>query len=381
MYQNILINALGIQDSGGIRVLEKMLYECTQNKKYIYYVFVNGHQNITHLIEKFIAVKNIVFKEIENKGILHRLYTENISFRSFINKHNIVLVYNFSGSNQYLQTTPTLVKVQNLMFYSKRLDDAYKKYDHKKLWIKQVWMKRLIFLSMLKKSQNLEIQSTHVKDALSDFMNVENKKFFLKNDFSASENDFSKSKKYDFDKKITFLYIVGPHFDLPHKNIQDFVKAMRILKDSRKEFEIKITLSFDELNNSSLWDTTLNDNTTFLGYLKDKNEIQKLFQNNTILISTSVIETLGLHIIEGIQDGVLCIAPDELYAKSVYGDDLLKYLLFASESLVYSIFNIYDLKEREIQNMFSQTQQYIINNEENKYHNIVDIFDEILEKE
>ena len=234
---------------------------------------------------------------------------------------------------------------------------------------------------MLKRSKNLEIQSTHVKDALSDFMNVTAKKFFLKNDFLANKDSFSVPKKYDPQKKITFLYIVGPHFAFPHKNIQDFIQAMTMFKNLGKEFEIKITLSSDELNNSYLWDVSLNDYTTFLGYLKDKDEIQKLFQDNTILISTSVIETIGLHIIEGTQNGILCIAPDEMYSKSVYGDDLLKYNLFNSQSLTDVIGKIYDISENNIQEKIRETQKYIIQNEANKFHSIVNIFDEILEKE
>jgi len=379
MTRNILINALGIQDSGGITVLEKMLQESILAEKYIYYVFVYVHPNIINLLNKFVGYENINFIKVQNKGIVHRLYYENFYFRSFVKEKKIALIYSFSGSNQFMIKIPTLVKVQNLMFYSKKLDEAYKRANNNQLWLKQIWSKRLIFLSMLKQSKNLEIQSTHVKDALSDFMRVSDKTFFLKNDFFATEDSFSKPKKYDFEKKLTFLYIVGPHFDIPHKNMQDFIKAMGTLKELGKDFEIKVTLSFDELNSSHLWDKSLNDNTTFLGYLKDKNEIQKLFQNNTVLISTSVIETIGLHIVEGIQNGILCVAPDEQYSKSVYGDDLLKYKLFDAQSLLGMILSLDTLEKKEIQKRIEKTQKYIIDNEADKFHSIVDIFDEILE--
>lgn len=259
----ILINTFGIQDSGGITVLEKILRECTLEEKYFYYVFVYEHPNITNLIAKFVDYKTINFIKVRNKGILDRLYYENIYFRRFVKDQDISLVYNFSGSNQFMIKKPTLVKVQNLLFYSKKLDKMYGKMKKQKIWLKQIWLKRLIFLFMLKKSQYIEIQSVHVKDALSNFMSVTDKKFFLKNDFSANVDIFNEPKKYDFKKKLTFLYIVGPHFNSLHKNIQDFVKAMSFLKKSGKDFEIQITLSFDELNNSYLWDKTLNDSTVF----------------------------------------------------------------------------------------------------------------------
>jgi hypothetical protein len=48
-----------------------------------------------------------------------------------------------------------------------------------------------------------------------------------------------------------------------------------------------------------------------------------LFCDNTILISTSIIETLGLHVIEGIKNGITTITPDESYANIVYGSEFL----------------------------------------------------------
>ena len=48
-----------------------------------------------------------------------------------------------------------------------------------------------------------------------------------------------------------------------------------------------------------------------------------LFYDNTVLISTSVVETLGLHVIEGIKNSVI-ITPNEQYADVVYGKNRFK---------------------------------------------------------
>ena len=378
--KNILINALGIQDSGGITVLKKMLLECVVKVKYRHYIFVYEHSNIDNLISKFKYYETITFIKIENRGIIHRLYVENVYFTTFVKETSISLIYNFSGSNQFTTKIPSLVKVQNLMFYSKRLDEVYKKSNLLTLWIKQIWLKRVMFLSMLKQSSYIEIQSEHVKNALEDFINIRDKTFYLKNDFSSDKQDFKTPKSYDLSKKLTFLYIVGPHFSFPHKNIQDFVQAMSNLKKAGKDFEIKITLTYEELNSSPLWDSSLNENTIFIGYLKDKDKIQKLFQDNTVLISTSIVETLGLHVIEATQNGILSIAPDELYSKSVYGEELLKYKLFDIEMLKLTLSNIYTMTENEIQTKIQNIQTYMINNEADKFHNVLSIFDKILEE-
>ena len=378
MKNRILINALGISDSGGITVLEKALLECQKNNSYTYYVLSFSNKNILELLTKFDSIENINFKLIDDFGIFYRLCYENLYLPFFYKKHNITLVYNFSGSNQFFSNIPTLVKVQNLMFYSKKLDDEYKKRYSIKVWLKQIFLKRLLFLFMLRRSRYIEVQSIHVQDALSEFLNIKEKKFFLKNDFSIDSIFFKDVKKYNLSKKMIFLYIVGPHFESPHKNIKDFTHAMRLLKDSGQEFEIKITLDYNSLNESSQWDAKLNEYTTFLGYLKDKNEIKKYFVDNTILLSTSIIETLGLHVIEAVQNGILAIVPDEPYSCEVYGDDILKYELFSSQSLMSKILAINVMSERKIQENITHIQKYMIKNETQKYKSITNIFDLLL---
>ena len=375
MKQSILINALGISDSGGITVLEKALIECQSNNSYDYYILGFDNKNISTLVKKFDSLANINFEIIQNIGILHRMYYENFKLSLFCKVHKISLIYNFSGSNQFFSKIPTLVKVQNLMFYSIKLDDEYKKKYSFKIWFKQIFLKRLLFLLMLSRSRNIEVQSIHVKEALSEFLDIKRKKFFLKNDFTIDDKSFKDVKSYHLSEKIIFLYIVGPHFEFPHKNIKDFTNALRLLKDTGKEFEIKITLDYDSLNKSTMWDKELNEYTTFLGYLKDKNEIQKHFTNNTVVISTSIVETIGLHVVEAIQNGILAVVPNEPYSREVYGKDLLKYQLFDTESLVSVISDIFLMSEKDIQKNILNGQEYIIENETKKYNNIVKIFD------
>lgn len=380
-YKNILFNSFGISDSGGITVLEKAINECLEDEEYILYIYCDKNSNIFNLINKFQDNQNINFIIIENKGIINRLIFENIKFRSIIKKLNIDLIYNFSGSAQFFIKTPSLVKIQNLMFYSKKLDQTYIKNRKIKLWLKQILIKRFIFLFMLRKTKNIEIQSEHVTKSLSDFLNISEKKFFLKNDFSIEENDFKEIKNYDFKKKIIFLYIVGPHFEVLHKNISDFINTMVQMKKQNFDFEIKITLEEEQLNNSLFWNKELNNVTTFLGYIKNKDILNNLFTDNTILISTSIVETIGLHVIEATQNGIISIVPNEDYSKYVYGNNILTYNLEDKNSLRDNLKtlihenNIKDLRKR-IQN----NQDYLISNESKKNKKIYEIFNKILNK-
>ena len=101
-------------------------------------------------------------------------------------------------------------------------------------------------------------------------------------------------------------------------------------------FEINITLTNEQLSNSKVWNVSLNSKTNFLGYMSDQEKMKELFCDNTILISTSIIETLGLHVIEGIKNGIVTIVPDEEYSNTVYGKNMFKYELCNKNALPFA---------------------------------------------
>jgi len=363
-------------DSGGISVLDKLLQECTKNDLVKYYIVCNGNSNIDRLIRRFHTFKNFEFKIVSNRGFFYRICYENIVFRGYI-KNNIDLIYNFSGSFQPWVRKPQIVKIHNLIFYSKVLDKAYKEKSQYIFWIRDVYLKRLFFKFALKNAKYIEIQSNHVKDHISNFVDIKNKLFYVKSDIDVSDNEFCISKQYDFSKKIIFLYVVGPHFEYLHKNLLDFTNAMLELNKNRVDFEINITLTNEQLSNSKVWNVSLNSKTNFLGYISDQEKMKELFCDNTILISTSIIETLGLHVIEGIKNGVITIAPDEEYANSVYGENMFKYKLFNKGSLLGAIMSVMNYKEPYSEKILS-LQDDLRQSEVSKFDSILDVFDEVI---
>lgn len=372
----ILINSLGIKDAGGITVLEKLFNEI-KDTHYNFLIIYNQNENIDKLYKEYRNIKNFEFLKIPSRKFLYRLYFENIVFRELIKKHGIFLVYNFSGSGQFFANIPQITKVHNLLFYSKKIDDVYFEKKEYLKWLKQIFLKRIVFHSMIRQTTYIEVQSNHVKEYMSDFIDISKKQFFIKSDIEVKEELFQIPKEYDFSKKLRFLYIVGPHFEYLHKNFEDFVNAMLLMKSENINLDIIVTLTNEQLHKSSLWDRSLDNKTTFLGYIS-KEKLLKEFQDNTILISTSVIETLGLHVVESFQNGILTITPHEKYSLDVYGNNILTYELFDNQSLVKTIKNITSLKSNQIKDIIIKNQQYLIQNENTKYQNIVNIFDQIL---
>ena len=374
---NILCNTIGISDSGGITVLEKVLDELLSEKE-SHYIFICSHnEGINKIREKYLSKENIDFIFIKNNSYFYRLYYENIIFRKIIKNNSISLVYNFSGSVQFFLRVPQITKIQNLLFFSKKLDNIYIKKRMFYFWAKQVFLKRQMRKFMLRFSIYLEIQSSHVISCLSDFIKVNNKVFYIKSDIDVKDQSFRAPRQYDFAKKITFLYIIGPHFEHLHKNISDFTNMMVSLIDKNIDFEINITLTKEQLNSSSCWHSSLNSRTNFIGYVDNKKDINKLFCDNTILISTSIIETIGLHIVEGIKNGVITIAPNESYSQDVYGENMIKYELFNIGSLCDATLDL--IREDVDHNIYIKSlQDDLKKSEKLKYQNILEIFDEVL---
>lgn len=372
----ILINALGIQDSGGITVFEKALDDCKSKNTNNYLIVCNDNPNTKYLADKYKNIKQFKFMFIQRKSFLYRLYYENFIFKNTIRDNNINLIYNFSGSSQFFLQIPQVIKIHNLLFYSKKLDNVYKQNNRFILWLKQVYLKRIIFKAMANHSSYLEIQSSHVESYMSNFIDIKNKKFYIKSDINVPDDLFLEPKQYDFTKKIKFLYIVGPHFEYIHKNFLDFTNVMLELHKKNIDFEINITLTKEQLESSTLWDDSLNAKTIFLGYISEKEKIEELFCDNTILISTSIIETLGLHVIEGIKNGIITIAPDEEYSNAVYGANIIKYKLFDTKSLLNSILSVISNKI-DYEDYILTLQNDLRVSENNKYKSIVDIFDKV----
>jgi hypothetical protein len=374
----VLVNGLGIRDSGGLAVLEKLLKECLEVDSGNKFIFILTNSPVmSSLAKNYENFDVFEFKLLKDKGYIYRLYVENREFKKIVSQCGIDLIYNFTGTRQLFTNTPQLIKIHNLLFFSKKLDNLYKSKYQYILWFKHIFFKRIMFNFMLNRSKHIEIQASHVQTSLLDFIDTRERLFYVKSDNDISDEVFHVPKVLDSSKKIKFLYVVGPHFEYLHKNMTDFTKAMLAINDKGVDFEINITLTNEQLSNSRVWDVSLNSKTNFLGYIDCKQKMADLFCKNTILISTSVIETLGLHVIEGIKNGVITIAPDEEYAHAVYGDNMFKYVLFNEDSLVSVIMSIINSNVAHTEKILS-IQDDLRQNEMRKFSSILNVFDEVL---
>ena len=373
----ILINALAIRDSGGINVLKKVLDECSLDKSIKFLIICGNNKNLINLSNFYKEISHFNFKFYECNSLLRRFYIENIIFRGLEKKYKIKLLYQFTGSAQLFTKIPQLSKLHDISFFSR---DVQRQYFVQKIffnWLKHNFLKRLIFSSMIKRCEFLEVQSDHVSTYIDDYINISKKRLFIKSDININKEEFRVPVLMDPKTKITLIYVVGPHFNAVHKNIETFIKAASKLKEEGFDFEIAITLTKQELYQSGVWDASLDSRTKFLGYIR-KDELIKLFTDNSVLISTSIIETLGLHVIEAIQNGTLAIVPKEKYSSAVYGSSILTYETLNPDSLVDAIKNVNTRSEQELNSITLESQEYLISNEGLKIESVLEIFKSIL---
>jgi len=371
----ILINALGIQDSGGVHVLYKCLNELKSNAtREEYIVFCYNTKEILSLIEKFRG-KNFVFKTTKRKSLFYRFTYEFIKFKKISKQRKIKLIYNFNGSFNPLISIPQVVKFHNLLFFSKRIDRTYLKSYNFFPWVKDILLHRLILLFLYRRVKYFEVQSQHVVDSLSNYLKIKNRKFFIKSDIDITKN-FLPPRKYNFKNKIKFLFVVGPHFRSPHKNLQVFFDSMLKLYGLGYKFEILITIEEESFKYFKTYEK-LYKKIKFLGYISDRKKLLDLYQDNTFLVSSSIIETVGFHVIDAIKMGLITLVPNEQYATDVYGEDVFTYQFSGKNSLEKVVANIltgnFNLEKKIL-----GAQKGLILRESRKIDNIKKVFTEVL---
>ena len=92
----VLVNGIGIRNSGGLIVLEKLFKECLEVKTENTFVFIlTNSPLINSLVGRYRGNEGFEFRVLEIRSYMHRLYFENVGFKDIIRAYDIDLIYNF----------------------------------------------------------------------------------------------------------------------------------------------------------------------------------------------------------------------------------------------------------------------------------------------
>jgi glycosyltransferase involved in cell wall biosynthesis len=100
------------------------------------------------------------------------------------------------------------------------------------------------------------------------------------------------------------------------KNPSDFVKALKVLKENKIDFNLIVTGVKNEVVKKEL--SEFQNETLFLGFAKDKGHYWDLLQQSDIVISTSNQEFFGISIVEAVYAGCYPILPKRLSYPEVF---------------------------------------------------------------
>lgn len=135
----------------------------------------------------------------------------------------------------------------------------------------------------------------------------------------------SSEQKAIFNKKLLFVGKL-----VPRKNIIDFVKIMRLLVNVDKGFVLNLVgegeSQYVKKIKKEVFQNNLKKNIIFHGKVTD-DELNKLYESNSIFVFTSLVEGFGLVLLEAMSKGLPAIAYDVNGVKDVIINNVNGYLV------------------------------------------------------
>jgi glycosyltransferase involved in cell wall biosynthesis len=155
---------------------------------------------------------------------------------------------------------------------------------------------KIIFISPVYKKrffENIKIQqfSDNFKDKCEVIPNGVDE-FWIEN---------VENRKLKYNRPVELLY-VGSFTS--NKNVVRLLRAVELLNFNEIKFNLKIIGSGGKEHNKVLRHIQTKDYFNYLGEVRDKNELKKIFQNSDIFTMPSKSETFGLVYIEAISQGL-----------------------------------------------------------------------------
>ena len=300
-----IVNALRIHSGGGLIYFSFLHSEIDKKNN-----FIILDNRIKNKLKKFNYAKTIYIKNNLAGWIFifllrSKFYLKNLIDSKLFNKSKKLDEYCINGYPPFIRFPFVRSKVsilcQNKLIFTS--DKAYFNFWQK---IKYLYFYRILFFLFLKNSDNLIVQTQTMKNTVESKLkkqkvNLEDKywrslginNFF--NGLNNSENKNIKKIKDLFSNRkecqFTFFY---PSAFYPYKNHKNLIYAFKGISETFGiEIRLILTLSKEELPSSM---QSLN----FLIYTGEVNifDIHEIYQRVDYLIFPSLLESLGLPLIE-----------------------------------------------------------------------------------
>lgn len=311
---NILVNATALNKSGARTILEQFLYSAKKAIDLKFYVFVEKDY-------PEVSSDNIFFIKVDIKGWFDRVKWDVYS----LNRHVSLMGIKFDRFLSLQNTSVYLPGVKQVLYIHQPLPFTNVKFNlfsNFKLFLYQKFYAKFIFMFSNNVASYI-VQTQWMKKSLVNKFNAdENDIYIIKpehnNNVLRSTADECLELAHDIENnEISLFYPATP---LTYKNHQVLLHALKYLRDNFVSYRVVLSVtlskgdmpSFDKLVTKFGLDNAI----SYLGYI-DRDKVYECYQNSTMLVFPSYLETFGLPLLEAASCGTKVLASDLDYAREV----------------------------------------------------------------
>ncbi len=308
----IVVNAVASIHSGALTILKNFILKAIDTEFY-FLIFTGIPIDIPKESNIRIIVKS-------NRNRFNRLYWDNFELNKELKSLNLVpdLVFSLQNTDFKVdQLVPHVVFFHNpFMLYHKNWNIFNK--NERLFWFYKVVYKFIVKNSLNRKTV-LIVQSQWAKKALIEkgFL-----KFSIKVFKESRITELKKMANLNSGPIINLFYPATPLLYKNHKFLFDLLNYIKEYDTALfSRIKLNLTISKLDLLNLKLLKSYQNieEAVVLNGYI-DHSKVEKLYRESDFLVFPSLIETLGLPLIEASEFGINILSINLEYAKEVLSD-------------------------------------------------------------
>lgn len=297
---NILVVCVNAENGGGEKILRMYCEEYEKDISNTYYICTSLLE-----VENKPNIINLRFPQIK-KSYFHRAFFDLFKTKELISKYSIDKIISLQSIGVFNKKLPQTLYIQQALPF------ANKKYGISEDF--KYWFYQNIYFAIMKRSikyvDQIIVQTQWMKRAIiketefnSDGIIVETPK--IENKYDSYFDNSSWNNK--------FFY---PTSYEEYKNYEVIFKAVENIGNKLNDYKIVLTLNKEDLNNECLQIyNRYSHNFELIGYINEE-QLHKHYVSS-ILIFPSIVESLGLPILEAMSVKTTIIASDVAYAREL----------------------------------------------------------------
>jgi glycosyltransferase involved in cell wall biosynthesis len=310
--KTVIVNATALDASGALTILNQFI-ENIPNSEIYYIIFIS-----TKFKAPDFNSRNIKFIPLAVKSWHQRILWDFYGLNKWMKKNSVnpELIISLQNTSIYSSKNENQIIYlhQSIPFSDKRWR-VYKREEYK-LFLYKIFYKFFIFLFINKKTVFV-VQTNWMKEKLQKYGIDKNNIMVISP--SLKKQNMLSLKYFNLPKERKVIFY--PATSLIYKNHLEIINALYLLKYKNIDISnILCVFTIDEKSNHSLLkkinDYKLIDNFLFIGSVSYE-EVLSLYQQCSVVMFPSYIETFGLPLREAALLGKPIIASDQAYAREV----------------------------------------------------------------